>query len=325
MDDGSEDQLEQNSRHLTINVCWLAVRWPREDLLASREDRRYWAEESIRNLVSWRKLQPSPTAVGSQTWGTDSSMIPASASLCESRRVTAAVTGPLTLVVQLSGRNLSILHGELMGHVLALVLRKDSEGNTPRLSVERDERPALLSLDTGSVPLSPIPTFTMDTCTLFTKADGWIETNIRTFVDFFLAKEAASKLGNRAFSRHPALCSLWSTSDGRDIGIEVQTRILSMKLEEADMREEDRQPILNAAKSLFIDDPAVWPLKISQYYLSQTPSIQNFITYRTLPDTIKRRKLASHLSSDWHTSAIRLAGRIFGSVQRTMAARAAAG
>ncbi|KAJ7698829.1 hypothetical protein B0H14DRAFT_3904700 [Mycena olivaceomarginata] len=53
--------------------------------------------------------------------------------------------------------------------------------------------------------------------------------------------------------------------------------------------------------------------------------IQNFITYRTLPDTIKRRKLASHLSSDWHTSAIRLAGRIFGSAQRTMAARAAAG
>ncbi|KAJ7816038.1 hypothetical protein B0H14DRAFT_2602879 [Mycena olivaceomarginata] len=61
-------------------------------------------------------------------WGTDSSMILASASLCESRRVTAAVTGPLTLV-QLSGRNLSILHGELMGHVLALVLQKDSKGN----------------------------------------------------------------------------------------------------------------------------------------------------------------------------------------------------
>ncbi|KAJ7791452.1 hypothetical protein B0H14DRAFT_2254900, partial [Mycena olivaceomarginata] len=62
-----------------------------------------------------------------------------------------------------------------------------------------------------------------------------------------------------------------------------------------------------------------WPLKISQYYLGQTPSIQNLITYRTLPDAIKRRKLASHLSADWHTSAIRLAGRIFGSVQRTMA------
>jgi hypothetical protein len=100
-----------------------------EDLLASREDRRYWAEESIRKLVPWCDLQPSPTAGGSQTWGTDGSMIPASASLCENRRVTAAVTGPLTLVMQLNGRNLSILHGELMGHILALVLRKDSDGN----------------------------------------------------------------------------------------------------------------------------------------------------------------------------------------------------
>ncbi|KAJ7800866.1 hypothetical protein B0H14DRAFT_2185227, partial [Mycena olivaceomarginata] len=51
----------------------------------------------------------------------------------------------------------------------------------------------------------------------------------------------------------------------------------------------------------------------------QTPSIQDHITYEMLPDTIKRRKLASHLSADWHTSAICLAGRIFGSVQRTMA------
>jgi hypothetical protein len=97
----------------------------------------------------------------------------------------------------------------------------------------------------------------------------------------------------------------------RDTGAEVSLRT-GRKLEEADMREEDRQPILNAAKSLFIDDPVVWPLKILQYYLGQTPSIQNFITYRTLPDTIKRRKLASHLSSNWHMSAIRLAEEFLG-------------
>ncbi|KAJ7214410.1 hypothetical protein GGX14DRAFT_542172 [Mycena pura] len=94
-----------------------------QDLLASREDRRHWAEERIRVLVPSSALQPSPVARGRQVWGTDGSMIPASASLCESRRGrNAAVTGPSTLVVQLQGRNLSILHGELMGHVLALVL-----------------------------------------------------------------------------------------------------------------------------------------------------------------------------------------------------------
>ena len=39
----------------------------------------------------------------------------------------------------------------------------------------------------------------MDAYTLFTKADGWIELNTRTFIDFFLAKQEASKLalGNR--------------------------------------------------------------------------------------------------------------------------------
>ena len=89
------------------------------------------------------------------------------------------------------------------------------------------------------------------------------------------------------------------------------------------LRDEDRRPILDAAKSLFIDDATVWPLTISQYYLGQIPSIQAHITSGLLPDMVKRRKLISHLSSDWHMSSIRLAGRIFGSVQRTMAARAA--
>ncbi|KAJ7230827.1 hypothetical protein C8J57DRAFT_1534261 [Mycena rebaudengoi] len=81
-----------------------------EDLLASRHDRRYWAEERIRELVPLCALEPSPTARGNQVWGTDGSMVPASVSLCEARRVTAAVTGPSTLVVQLDGRNLSIPH-----------------------------------------------------------------------------------------------------------------------------------------------------------------------------------------------------------------------
>ncbi|KAJ7203081.1 hypothetical protein GGX14DRAFT_307634, partial [Mycena pura] len=63
----------------------------------------------------------------------------------------------------------------------------------------------------------------------------------------------------------------------------------------------------------------VWPLKISQYYLGRIPRVHNHITRELISDTVKRRKLASHLSADWHTNAIRLAGRIFGSIQRTMA------
>ncbi|KAJ7814368.1 hypothetical protein B0H13DRAFT_2464859 [Mycena leptocephala] len=152
---------------------------------------------------------------------TDGSMIPASASLCESRRVTAAVTGPTTLVVQLNGLNLSILHGELMGHILALVLRSNADPTViPTLysdhqnSVDliediqtRLSLPSQLNREadhyaSGSqrfpelVPIAPTPTFTMDAYTLYTKADGWVESNARNFIDFFLAKEAAEKLAH---------------------------------------------------------------------------------------------------------------------------------
>ncbi|KAJ7905947.1 hypothetical protein B0H13DRAFT_2334037 [Mycena leptocephala] len=152
-------------------------------------------------------------------------MIPASASLCESRRVTAAVTGPSTLVVQLNGRNLSILHGELMGHILAFVLRSNADPTViPTLysdhqnsvdliediqtRVSQDSRLRgmngrsyyrwilALARERRLVPIAPTPTFTMDTYTLYTKADGWLESNARNFIDFFLAKEAAEKLAH---------------------------------------------------------------------------------------------------------------------------------
>ncbi|KAJ7938600.1 hypothetical protein B0H13DRAFT_1568942, partial [Mycena leptocephala] len=82
----------------------------------------------------------------------------------------------------------------------------------------------------------------------------------------------------------------------------------------ADWRSDAREEV-----SLFVDDTAAWPLKISQYYLGRIPSIQAYITSGVLPDMVKRRKLTSHLASDWHMCSIRLAGRIFGSIQRTMA------
>ncbi|KAJ6453852.1 hypothetical protein DFH09DRAFT_952408 [Mycena vulgaris] len=94
------------------------------------------------------------------------------------------------------------------------------------------------------------------------------------------------------------------------------------KLTEAGLSEDTHRPILHAAKSLFIDEPSVSPLKITQYYLGHIPSTKSLITRSDVPDTLKHRKLSSHIAAEWHTSAIHLAGRIFGSVQRKMAARA---
>jgi hypothetical protein len=49
------------------------------------------------------------------------------------------------------------------------------------------------------VPHAPTPTFSMDSFMFHTIADGWIKSNTRSFVDFFLAMSTASKLaiGNR--------------------------------------------------------------------------------------------------------------------------------
>ncbi|KAJ7912185.1 hypothetical protein B0H13DRAFT_1613873 [Mycena leptocephala] len=58
-------------------------------------------------------------------------------------------------------------------------------------------------------------------------------------------------------------------------------------------------------------------------YTQLIPRTDDLITPALIPETIKRRKLSVELASDWHTSSIRLAGRIFGNIQCTMAARAA--
>ncbi|KAJ7845201.1 hypothetical protein B0H13DRAFT_2286197 [Mycena leptocephala] len=379
-------------------------------------------------------------------WGSDGSMIPASASLGEHRTVTAAITGPATLVVQLRDRNLSILHGELMGHVLGLVLCDDTANqhrmphlysdhqnsvdllDDIRCGIAQDtrlrgmngrslyrwilqlmlERRAVITYTRGHsaelsiesqlnreadhyasksqrypdlIPLAPIPSFTMDEFTFHRDPDGWIESNIRSFVDYFLASEMAQKMaiGNRirmltwvhnthappdypytrAVSAHSAVIQLYARSgqlplaetliarskldsstcrlcsnaiesmhhifvDCRkfegwrtEAGAEVATRT-ERKLAEMGIALWDQQPILRAAKSLFVDDPIIWPLKMSQYYLGQVPRTDDLITPALIPETIKRRKLSVHLASDWHTSSIRLAGRIFGSVQRTI-------
>jgi hypothetical protein len=221
---------------------------------------------------------------------------------------------------------------------------------------------------------------------LSTVADGWIESNARSFVDFFLATSAASKLaiGNRmrmltwvhdttlppdypytrALSAHSAVIQLYARSGQLPTAETLESRakldscmcrlgclaVESMyhifvdctlfaewreeaanelvvrttaKLAEAGIPGEQQQWIVHAAKCLFTDDAETWPLKISQYYVGQIPRIRDHVTATVVPDVVKRRKLSSHISADWHTSAIRLAGRIFGSIQRTTAARAA--
>ena len=176
-------------------------------------------------------------------------MIPATSGLGDEKSVMAAVMGPRTLVVQLSSQNLFVLHGELMGLIMGLVLSGDSTLNNNKLFTDHlnsvhfinDTRtsinqenwlrnmngrsyyrwivdlvqkgwtevihmkahtnqvnlPSLLNDEadyytsksqnvTNSLHPAPIPTFFMDRFTYFQPHNGWIESNICTFVDHFL-------------------------------------------------------------------------------------------------------------------------------------------
>ncbi|KAF8212973.1 hypothetical protein K438DRAFT_1428108, partial [Mycena galopus ATCC 62051] len=53
----------------------------------------------------------------------------------------------------------------------------------------------------------------------------------------------------------------------REAREEVSLRTERKLVEAGIFGEEDQSVFLNAAKSLFVDDAVVWPLKVSQHYL----------------------------------------------------------
>jgi hypothetical protein len=92
------------------------------------------------------------------------------------------------------------------------------------------------------------------------------------------------------------------------------------KLDAVDIEEVVKDNLLNTAKSLFIDDPRVWPLQKTLFYLGQIPKIGPILSLNSVElGEVFRRRLKSHIVSEWHTSCIRLAGRIFGDFQKRMA------
>ena len=223
------------------------------DLLIPRSQRCDDAEKYITALSHVCKFKPSPSPHGGNTWGTDGSMIPATNGIGDPKIISAAVTGPSTLILRITDRNASILQGEQMGLLAALVLAEPSpqiytdhmnstnliEDSLSAINPERrlrgmngrsyyrwildlvSRKHATVSYtkahtnDTSlsaslnqqadhyasaahkaisSIPLAPIPTFFMNPYTFHRENDGWIESNIRYFVDHFLAKATADRL-----------------------------------------------------------------------------------------------------------------------------------
>ncbi|KAJ7176386.1 hypothetical protein C8R43DRAFT_872728 [Mycena crocata] len=232
------------------------------------------------------------------------------------------------------------------------------------------------------LPTAPVPTFFMDEFTFFTLRDGWIESNIRNYVDKATTITLANHIANghqqrmalslydtkappeysytHAYSAYSALVQLYTRSgqlptadvlyDRQKLdnpccrmgcnAIEDQHHIFvhcerytewrtkaseellhrtKSKLCEKGLEETDAVGLLHTVKSLFIDAP-VWPLQYSQYYLGHIPKLNGLIPKKPDdPDKLSMTRLEHHLASDWHTSCIRLAGRIWGDWQREMA------
>lgn len=92
------------------------------DLRLSRSLRRQQAENFIQSIVLANLFLPTGVSQDTQLWGTDGSIIPASAGPLDEKSVISAITGRHTIVMRLRGRNLSILHGELVGIIGGLAL-----------------------------------------------------------------------------------------------------------------------------------------------------------------------------------------------------------
>lgn len=107
---------------LHLDVRWFSLGSP--DLLLPREQRQSHAQSTIRQMAAISHLAPSSTLSPEQTplWASDGSMVPPSAGMFDPKSVTAAITGPKTLVLKIDSRNISILHGELMGLIMGLIL-----------------------------------------------------------------------------------------------------------------------------------------------------------------------------------------------------------
>ena len=87
-------------------------------------------------LVSVVKF-PSSRETGDNLWASDGSMLPAAVGITEPKTVIGAATGPSTLALRVPGLNVSILHGELAGMIIALVLsdKSHSTRNSPNFSL----------------------------------------------------------------------------------------------------------------------------------------------------------------------------------------------
>ncbi|KAJ7711082.1 hypothetical protein B0H14DRAFT_3524695 [Mycena olivaceomarginata] len=271
-----------------------------EDLLASRAERREWAEANIQELAnSVNLIDDIRTRV------------------CEESRL-RGMNGRsyYRWILELTREGTAIMT-YTRGHSAELTL-------PAQMNREADHYASGAQKFIDLVPHAPTPTFSMDSFTFHTIADGWIESNtLRGLLpcDEHRVKardrkpDAHAYLGPRydpstRLPIHACLLPTAETLEARSkldssmcrlgcLAVESMHHIFvdcilfaewreeaanelvvrtTAKLIEAGIPGEQQQWILHAAKCLFADDAEIWPLEISQYYVGQIPRICDHIT-----------------------------------------------
>ncbi|KAJ7500940.1 hypothetical protein B0H11DRAFT_1714061, partial [Mycena galericulata] len=73
--------------------------------------------------------------------------------------------------------------------------------------------------------------------------------------------------------------------------------------------------------SLFSDNCSLWPLHYSAYFLGHIPKFMHLLPPGHELPKLAFARLIHHLSAEWHTTSIRLAGRIWGHWQKETAVK----
>ncbi|KAJ7452052.1 hypothetical protein B0H11DRAFT_2329103 [Mycena galericulata] len=102
--------------------------------------------------------------------------------------------------------------------------------------------------------------------------------------------------------------------------VELHTRARD-KLVEQGFNLDDCTVLLSEAKSLFSDNCSLWPLHYSAYFLGHVPKFTHLLPPSHELPKLAFARLIHHLSAEWHTTSIRLAGRIWGHWQKETAVK----
>ena len=109
---------------------------------------------------------------------------------------------------------------------------------------------------------------------------------------------------------HCEIFQKWREDAGNQLEKLIRERLTGM-----DVTEIERTRFLQKAKCFYTDDPELWPLVESHYYLGHVPKIRPMLTSLENENRILRERIIHGIYCDWHNTRVRLAGRIFGKLQ----------